>query len=210
MDLKQEAVRGVAWSAAEKWGIRVITFLVTLILARFVSPESFGLIAYATVFISFAGIFVEQGFSDAIVQFPTIEREHLDTAFWIGILMGTLLSIFTFATSGMIANVFHEPQLIPILKWLSPVFLVGALNSVQYSILRRKLAFRSLTVRSLICVLISGTVAAIMAVLGFGVWSLVARSLVSGVVSVITLWGVSDWRPSFRLSLNPYPWRKFS
>jgi PST family polysaccharide transporter len=200
MSLKQEAVKGVVWSAAQKWGVRLISFLVMLILARLILPESFGLVAYATVFISFAQIFVDQGFSDAIVQFPTLEREHLDTAFWISILTGTILTLASIAASTLIASLFHEPQLSPIIKWLSPIFILSALSSVQQSILRRNLAFKSLTTRSLLATISSGVVAVIMAFLGFGVWSLVAKLIVEGAVGAIVLWQVSDWRPSFRLS----------
>jgi O-antigen/teichoic acid export membrane protein len=200
MSLKQEAVKGVVWSAAQKWGIRAITFLVTLILARLLLPESFGLVAYATVFFNLAGIIVDQGFSDAIVQFPKIEREHLDTAFWISILTGTTLTLASIFAASWIAALFHEPRLGPIIKWLSPSFVLGALSTVQSSILRRKLAFRSLTIRTLISTTVSSVVAVGMAFLGYGVWSLVAKALVGGVVSVITLWQVSDWRPSFHIS----------
>jgi O-antigen/teichoic acid export membrane protein len=200
MSLKQEAIRGVTWSAAQKWGVRLISFFVMLILARLLLPESFGLVAYASVFISFAGIFLDQGFSDAIVQFPNLEREHLDTAFWMSVLTGTVLTIATIAASGLIANAFHEPQLVPVLKWLSLSFILSALNSVQASLLRRNLDFKSLSLRSLISTLTSGVVAVTMAFLGFGVWSLVAKLLVDAAVSVIALWQVSNWRPSLRIS----------
>ncbi len=200
MSLKQEAIRGVTWSAAQKWGVRIISFCVMLILARLVLPESFGLVAYATVFTAFAQIFVDQGFSDAIVQFPDLEREHLDTAFWISVLTGTILTVTSIAASSWIANIFGEPKLGSIVRWLSPIFILSALSSVQQSLLRRKLAFKSLTTRSLIATISSGIVAVIMAFLGFGVWSLVAKLIVEGAVSVIALWQVSDWRPNFRLS----------
>ena len=200
MSLKQEAIKGVTWSAAQKWGVRIISFCVMLILARLVLPESFGLVAYATVFTAFAQIFVDQGFSDAIVQFPDLKREHLDTAFWVNVLTGTILTIASIAASSLIANIFDEPQLGPIVRWLSPIFILSALSSVQQSLLRRKFAFKSLTTRSLIATISSGIVAVIMAFLGFGVWSLVAKLIVEGAVSVIALWQVSDWRPNFRLS----------
>lgn len=200
MGLKEEAMRGVAWSATQKWGVRLISFLVMLILARLVLPESFGLVAYAAVFIAFAEIFVDAGFSDAIVQFPKLDREHLDTAFWISLVIGTFLTLGTITASELIADGFHEPRLVPILRWLSPVFILGALSSVQYAILRRNLAFRSLTMRSLIATISSGVVAVIMAFMGFGVWSLVAKSLIDSVVTVIVLWKVSSWRPSFHIS----------
>src|SRR5512136_956979 len=163
MSLKQEAVKGVVWSAAQKWGVRLISFLVMLLLARLVLPESFGLVAYAVVFISFAQIFVDQGFSDAIVQFPNLEREHLDTAFWMSVMMGSFLTIATIAASGLIASGFHEPRLVPVLKWLSITFILSALSSVQLALLRRNLAFKSLSLRSLVATLASSIVAVAMA-----------------------------------------------
>jgi O-antigen/teichoic acid export membrane protein len=204
MSLKQEAVRSVAWSAIQKWGVRVISFFVILILTRLVLPESFGLVAYATVFTAFAQIFVDQGFSDAIVQFPHLDREHLDTAFWISVVIGTIFTVASIAFSGIIANIFNEPKLIPILRWLSLIFILNALTSVQQALLRRKLAFRTLTTRSLIATFTSGILAIIMAFLGFGVWSLVAKLIVDGLVNVIVLWQVSDWRPSFHLSTRHF------
>jgi O-antigen/teichoic acid export membrane protein len=200
MSLKQEAVKGVVWSAAQKWGVRIISFLVMLVLARVVMPEAFGLVAAATVFTSFAQIFVDQGYSDAIVQFKNLEREHLDTAFWISIITGAVLTIGSIIFATLIAGLFREPRLIPIIKWLSPIFILSALSSVQQSLLRRNLAFKSLTIRSLVAVVSSGVVAVTMAFMGFGVWSLVAKLVVEGLVNFIALWQVSSWRPAFRFS----------
>jgi polysaccharide transporter, PST family len=199
MSLRQEAVNGVVWSAAQKWGVRIISALVMVILPRLILPESFGLVAYAVVFTSFAQIFVDQGFGDAIVQFPNLDREHLDTAFWIGMLMGTALTIGTILSAGWIAKLFHEPGLVPVLRWLSPIFFLSALSSVQEAYLRRTFAFKSLTIRSLLSTVSSSVVALVMAILGCGVWSLVAKLLVDGAVNVIALWKLTDWKPSFRL-----------
>jgi len=204
MNLREKAINGVMWSATQTWGVRVISFLVMIALARMVVPEAFGLVAYASVFIAFAQIFVDQGFSDAIVQFSQLSREHLDTAFWISLLTGGILSIVSVFASDSIASLFREPQLAPIVRWLSPIFLLSALSSVQQAILRRKLAFKTLTVRSLAANLFSGIIAVIMAFKGYGVWSLVAKLLVSSIVNVVMLWQVSDWRPGFRLSIKRF------
>jgi PST family polysaccharide transporter len=204
MNLREKAINSVMWSATQTWGVRVISFLVMIALARMVVPEAFGLVAYASVFIAFAQIFVDQGFSDAIVQFSQLSREHLDTAFWISLLTGGILSIVSVFASDSIASLFREPQLAPIVRWLSPIFLLSALSSVQQAILRRKLAFKTLTVRSLAANLFSGIIAVIMAFKGYGVWSLVAKLLVSSIVNVVMLWQVSDWRPGFRLSIKRF------
>jgi polysaccharide transporter, PST family len=204
MNLREKAINSVMWSATQTWGVRVISFLVMIALARLVAPEAFGLIAYASVFIAFAQIFVDQGFSDAIVQFSQLNRDHLDTAFWVSLLTGSLLSIVSiFAADGM-ASLFREPQLAPVIRWLSPIFFLSALSSVQQAILRRKLAFKALTVRSLAANLFSSVVAVIMAFTGYGVWSLVAKILVAAVVNAVMLWQVSDWRPGFRLSMQRF------
>ncbi len=204
MNLREKAINSVIWSATQTWGVRVISFLVMIALARLVAPEAFGLVAYATVFIAFAQIFVNQGFSDAIVQFPQLSREHLDTAFWASLLTGGLLSIISFFSSSAVAGLFREPQLIPILRWLSPIFFLSALSSVQQAILRRELAFKSLTIRSLAANLVSSIIAVIMALRGYGVWSLVAKILVAAIVNAVMLWRVSDWRPGFRLSIKRF------
>lgn len=200
MSLREQAARGVVWSAAQTWGARAISFLITIILARFVLPDAFGLIAFATVFISFAQIFLDQGFGDAIVQCQQLEREHLDTAFWINLFTGSLLTIVGILISRPIEQLFNKPQLAAVLVFLSLNFLIGSLSSVQQAILKRQLAFKKLAVRSLIASLVSGAVAIILAMRGFGVWSLVAKMLVNSLVSVIVLWRVSDWRPSFNFS----------
>ena len=192
------------WSATQTWAVRVISFLVMIALARLVIPEAFGLVAYATVFIAFAQIFVDQGFSDAIVQFAQLSREHLDTAFWVSLLIGGFLSIVSVFASNTIAGFFREPQLVPVIKWLSPIFFLSAMSSVQQAILRRALAFKALTIRSLAANLISGVIAVIMALKGYGVWSLVAKLLVAAIVNVVMLWQVSDWRPGFRVSMRPF------
>jgi O-antigen/teichoic acid export membrane protein len=204
MNLREKAINSVVWSATQTWGVRVISFLVMIALARLVAPEAFGLVAYASVFIALAQIFVDQGFSDAIVQFPQLGREHLDTAFWVSMLIGGLITIFSFFAAAGIASLFREPQLVPVIRWLSPIFVLSALSSVQQAILRRELAFKALTIRSLAANLFSSVVAVIMAFRGYGVWSLVAKILLAAVVNAVMLWQVSDWRPDFQLSINRF------
>jgi hypothetical protein len=117
--------------------VRIISFVVMIALARLISPQAFGVVAYASVFIAFAQIFVDQGFSDAIVQFADLDREHLDTAFWVSLLIGGLLSVMSVFGAQMVAVLFREPQLVLVIKWLSPIFFLGALSSVQQAILRQ-------------------------------------------------------------------------
>ncbi|UCC50644.1 MAG: MOP flippase family protein [Anaerolineaceae bacterium] len=198
--LQEQAVKGIAWSATRLWGRQLITFFVFLLLSRLLGPEAFGLVALASVFTAFVRIFLDQGFGAAIIQRSDLEPEHLDTAFWFGIVVGLALTLGGIAAANLIAQLFEEPQLAPIVRWLSLTFLIAALSSTQIAILRRDLAFKSLAVRSTVATVGGGIVAVSFAFLGFGVWSLVAQNLVGSLLGVIFLWRASHWRPGFNFS----------
>ena len=200
MSLKQKAVKGVMWSAIENWGSRVISFVVFLLLARLLEPKTFGLVALSSVFFAFMQVFLDQGFSQAIIQRKEVDQEHLDTAFWTNISIALMLLGISIAGAGLIATLFKEPQLTPIIRWLSLSFVFGALNSVQNAILSRQLAFKTLSLRTLVATVIGGVVGVAMAFMGFGVWSLVGQQIANGLAGVIVLWSSTDWRPSFNFS----------
>jgi O-antigen/teichoic acid export membrane protein len=202
MSLKQQAIRGTIWSLIQRWGSQGITLVVFLLLARLLEPQAFGLIALATVVISFVQAFTDQGFWDAIVQRRNLEPEYLDTAFWVNISIGILLTLITVATAGFIAQFFREPALTPVIRWLSLTFLVTALSSVQGALLTRELKFKVIAMRRLLGIFVGGITGVIMALLGFGVWSLVGKQIVDAVVNVVVLWNVSNWRPGFQISLH--------
>lgn len=204
MSLKQKAVKGLIWSAIESWGGRVISVSIFFLLARLLDPESFGLVALASVFINFVQLFVDQGFSQAIVQRENLEPEHLNSAFWINITIGILLTILTLGCADFIANGFKEPALAPIIRWLSLGFSLSSLSKVQEAILQRQLNFKALASRSLFASVISGLVGVVMAFMGWGVWSLVVKLLIFGLMQTILVWWVSDWRPTFKVSFTHF------
>lgn len=204
MSLRQKAAKGVVWSVIQKWGTQAISFLIIVILSRLLAPEAFGLIALATVFTDVVQIFMDQGLSAAIVQRTDLEREHLDTAFWISVLLGVLLAVVGIATSGLVAAFFGEPRLASVLKWLSVIFVISALSSTQIAILQRNLAFKSLAARSMTAKTVGGVVGVGLAFAGFGVWSLVGQKLAGSLAGVVVLWQASDWRPRFNVSKQHY------
>lgn len=204
MNLRQKAVKGVIWSAIQSWGGQMISLVVFSLLARLLEPKTFGLVALASVFIAFMQVFLDQGFGEAIVQRQEIDPEHLDTAFWTSLGISLLLTVCVIAGAGPVAALFNQPSLIPIIRWLSLSFLFSAFSSVQTAILSRRFAFKALSTRSLIATCIGGLVGVIMAFQGFGVWSLVGQQLVNGLVAVLVLWTVSDWRPGFNVSAKHF------
>lgn len=200
MTVRQKAAQGVFWSAAGSWGYQLASLAIFSILSRLLSPSAFGLVALASVFVAFTKILAEQGLADAIVQRPELDREHLDTAFWASVALGALLSGILALAASPIAGAAGAAELGPVLGWLSITLVLSGLSSVQRAILTRRLAFSSLAVRSLVSVVVGGVAGIIAAVSGLGVWSLVVQNVTAEVVTVVTLWTVSDWRPRWRFS----------
>jgi PST family polysaccharide transporter len=196
-NLKQKAIKGIFWSAIESWGRQLISLAVFFILAR---PETFGLVALSSVFLAFLQVFLDQGFTQAIVQRQNLEPEHLNTAFWTNLGISLILTALCFGSADLVGYFFKEPQIIPIIRCLSFNFIITAFSSTQNAIFERKLAFNILAKRSLIAVTTGGLVGVTMAFMGFGVWSLVGQQLSNSLVGVLVIWRVSDWRPNLKFS----------
>lgn len=193
-------LRAVMWSAAHSWGSSLISFVVTVVLARLLVPSDFGLLAMALVYTHFINIFVEQGLGEAVVQREELERAHLDSAFWISMGASLALAAATVVAAGPIAALFREPELAPVVAWLALSLVLSGLQAIQKSILKRELRFGELAVRALIANVVGGAAGIIAALRGLGVWSLVIQTLVNQTVSAALLWRISDWRPAWRVS----------
>jgi O-antigen/teichoic acid export membrane protein/glycosyltransferase involved in cell wall biosynthesis len=200
MELHRRIFKGALWSTVGKWSDKLISTAVFFILARLLEVEDFGLVALATVILTFVETIVEQGFSQAIVQRQDIESKHLDTAFWCEVGMGLALTIVIILVAGPVAVLFKTPQLTPIIYWLSVSIVFKGLSSLQETILRRELDFKAISIRRVIGNLAGGTVGVSMALAGLGVWSLVGKQLVDVAIGVPLLWRVSAWRPKLAFS----------
>jgi PST family polysaccharide transporter len=198
--LRRKVARGLTWTMLHTWGGQGLSLVVFLVLARLLTPDQFGLVALAAVFVALAQLIVDQGFGDAIIQRAGVTRAHLDTAFWVAVITGAALSLTGIALAGIIADLLRQPPLAPILRVLSLAFMVSALSSTQMAILRRELAFRSLALRGLLSIGAGGAVGITMAFLGFGAWALVGQQVAAGLVSAVALWRVSPWRPGLQVS----------
>jgi len=202
INLKAQVTSGVFWSIIQTWGLRAIDFFVFFLLARLLAPQVFGLLALATIYVDFVNMLTERGLSDAIVQRETVDPEHLDTVFWMGISFSMLLVIVSFMIAQPAANFFHEPQLTAIIRWLSLCLILTAINSTLQAILQRQLDLKKLAQRSLLAAVGGGIVGITMAVNGYGVWSLVGQILVNRVIGVAFLWSTIQWKPSFNFSFT--------
>ncbi|MEO3741898.1 lipopolysaccharide biosynthesis protein [Plantactinospora sp. B5E13] len=192
----------IGWSYVLTAGRIGSTILVTFLLARLLGPSEFGLVAMATVFITVAQTLIQQGLVSAIVQRDRLTSEHLDGAFVVLILAGLGIGALTAAASPLWAWANRAPELTVICVALSPLVLLQGLSIVPEAVLRRELRFRAVAIRTLLASLLSGVVGVVLALLGAGIWALVAQQLVNAAVGLVVLWVVCPWRPSRRPKLS--------
>ena len=202
--LQGRVARGLTWTLIDTWGSQLLGLVVFILLARLLTEIDFGLVTAAAVFVGFAQLFVDQGLGDAVVQRPTLTRRQLDSAFWASMATGLLITVIGVVLAIPISIGLGDRRLEPIIQVLSLIFILTALSSVQTGLLRREMSFRSLALRRLVAVVISGVVGVAMAVAGYGPWALVGQQVTSAAVSVVMLWAVTPWRPSFRFSLQDF------
>jgi O-antigen/teichoic acid export membrane protein len=200
MSLRKKTIHGAKWSMLQEIAGQLIDFFSVMILARLLGPKDFGVVAIAAVIIIAMRPFISQGLGVAITQKSVIENEHLDSVFWSSLICGCLIALAIATGAGWLAIVFSEPELSDVLPWFSISIVLSSLTTVQEANLRRELNFKIYAIRATTGKLIGGIVGVTMAFYDFGVWSLVARFLVTSFVSVFLLWGLSSWRPGFSFS----------
>lgn len=197
-NLRRHAAKGVFWTATSNWADQIARLIVFVILSRLLEPEAFGLVALAWVFIGLTEIIADQGLADAIVQRKQIGPRHLDTAFWMSMALGLGLAVVLAALAVPIAAGLDQDSLAPVLGALCLAIPIGSSNLVQRAVLTREMAFRSLAIRTMIATVVGSIAGVAAALLGLGVWSLVAQRLITQSTGTIVLWRVSSWRPHFR------------
>jgi PST family polysaccharide transporter len=202
--LRTQAAQGVFWTAMGNWGNQLAAFLVFVVLSRLLPPDAFGLVALAAVFVGLTQVIANQGLVDALVQRKNLDAEHLDTAFWMSMGFAVVLTLLAVAIALPIADLLHEPRLGPVLIGLALSIPISGLTLVQRALLARSFAFRSLTLRTLIAIVVGSVVGIGAALAGFGVWSLVAQNLANQLAGALVLWRVAAWRPRLRFSRSHF------
>ena len=202
--LGRAAVRGLAWTMLRSVSSRLVGSVVFVVLARLLDPKAFGTVALASVFVVFLSLLVESGFGEAVIQRKQVTDEDLNTAFWVNNAFGLVLALTMAACAGWLATLFHQPELAPVLRALSLVFVLAALASVPQALLRRELRFRQLALRGLTATIAGGAVGVGMALAGLGVWSLVGQILANTLVGTAVLWLACSWRPGATVSRSSF------
>jgi O-antigen/teichoic acid export membrane protein len=199
MDLKQKALNGVKWTSISSIVIAILQLAQVSILARYLAPSDFGLMAIVSVVIGFSALFMDMGISSAIIHKQDISHKQLSSLYWLNIFAGSVLFFIIYFSSSMVSQYYNEIQIIPLIQLLAFSFLISAIGN-QYRILnQKKLLFNRLAKVEIISALISFVVAVACAINDYGVYSLVYATLVNVSISNLTfmLQGLREHKPSF-------------
>lgn len=190
------------WKLMERVGTQGIQFVVQIFLARLLLPEDFGVVALITIFIAIASVFVQSGFSTALIQKKDADEMDFSSVFYLSLWVAVLLYVFLFITAPLIADFYREPQLMSIVRVLSLTLFFGAVNSIQNAVVSKTMQFKRFFASSLGGIIPSGIVGVTMAYMGFGVWALVWQQLTNQLLITVILWFTVKWRPKLIFSID--------
>lgn len=202
--LKNKTIAGIFWSSIERFSIQGIHFLVTLVLARILTPKDFGLIGMLAVFIALAQSLIDSGFSLALIRKQ--DRTDIDnsTVFYFNIVTSIFIYFLLYAIAPFVSVFFHEPQLTDLMRVLCLVVIINSFAVIQRVIYTSAVNFKVQAKATTFAAIISGIIGIVMAIKGFGVWALVFQQLSSAIATVLLLWYFSKWKPKFVFS-----WKSF-
>jgi len=202
--LKNKAVHGAKWSFIDNISNSGVTFLVGLILARLLTPAEYGIMAMIAIFIAVSNSIVDSGFSNALIRKVRIEKVDYNTVFLFNLIVSIVLYILLYVAAPAISLFFKEPVLIDVLRVIGLILIVNALGIIPRTILVRGIDFKTQTKVSIISSVSSGLVGVGMAIVGFGVWSLVWQQLSRQILNSLFLWIFCKWMPQWEFSVKSF------
>jgi O-antigen/teichoic acid export membrane protein len=202
MGLKQKTLTGFLWSSAGTLGNGIISLIVTMILARILTPSDFALIALLQVFLTISNVVVDSGFSQAIIRDDNPSKTDLSSVFYFNILLSLTIYIILYLLAPKISLFYDSPELIKLSRVVFLVIIFNSFSLIQNATLNRNLNFATLNKCSVLGSLFAGVISIIMAFSGLGIWALVANSVLLPFFRSILLWYYSKWRPIINFSFK--------
>lgn len=202
--LTGRAANAAWWSTLEIAARYGVQFVVTLVLARLLTPADFGLLAMLLVFTSIGALLVDSGFGTALIQRQHTSADDETTVFIFTIAVGALTAAALWMAAPMIAHFYAQPQLTALTRVMALVLPLGALAAVPDALLTMKLRFKPRAMAEIVASIASAIVAIMLAWQGFGVWSLAWQAIVLLGMRALLLWLYSGWRPRGRFRLQSF------
>ncbi len=199
-----KTLSGLVWSLIEFVINTGAHLFIYIILARIIQPSDYGLVGMVSIFIAFSMIFINSGFSQALIRKIDVSKEDYSTVFFFNLTISIILYLIFFFFAGVISEFFSEHALILILRILTIVIIINAFSIIPETILVKKIDFKTLAKVSLISNIISGLIAVLLAYSGFGIWSLVLYTLSTSFFKGFLLWIYIKWIPLLTFNVKSF------
>lgn len=201
-DTKQKVFSNLIWRFAERWGAQLVSFIVSIVLARILVPEVYGTIALIAVFITILEVFVDSGLGNALIQKKDADDLDFSTVFYTNIVVCVFLYIIVFFCAPLIAKFYNNDSLIALTRVLSLTIVISGVKNVQQAYVTKKMIFKKFFFATLGGTIGAAIIGIVMALNGFGVWALVIQQIFNLTVDTLILWLTVDWRPKFMFSFD--------
>ncbi len=202
-NLKEKTAQGLFWAFLSSGGIQLLNLIIGIFLARLLSPGEYGIVGMLAIFTLIAGNLQESGFGVALINIKDIKHEDYNSVFWFNVGMSLLLYMILFLCAPLIAAFFHQPCLVSLSRFVFLAFVIASLGISPNAMLVRELKMKEKAITSLSALVVSGTVAVIMAMKGFSYWSLATQQILYNVVIVIGRFYYTRWCPTLKVDFTP-------
>lgn len=195
-------ISSISWKFTEKIAAQLVSFIVSIVLARLLLPEQYGIIAKVTVFITVADVLVTTGLGSSLVQNKDVVENDFSTMFFVNLFFSALIYSFLFFCAPLISNFFDDFILIKVLRILGLKVLLSSYVSIQQAYISKNLLFKKSAIASFLATIVSAIVGIVIAITGFGVWALVWQQLSFTIAQVLLLTIFVKWKPRFVFSIT--------
>ena len=200
--LRGKTISGLFWTFAERIGAQAVGFVVSIVLARLLMPEEYGIIAIVWVFINICDVFVNSGLGRSLIQKKNADDLDFSSVFWFSMGMSVVLYLGLFAAAPKIADWYDMAVLAPVLRVMGLRLILAAVNTVQKAKVSKEMQFRKFFFSTIGGTMISAVVGIAMAFRGLGVWALVAQELTNVLIDTVILFATFNWYPRLMFSLE--------
>ena len=198
--MQNKVITGFFWKFGEQISSQLVSFVLSIILARLLAPKDYGVIALVQIFISIAQVFVTSGFGNALIQKRDADETDFSTIFYLSELMSVIVYVILFIAAPWISVFYDSPELTSILRVFALQLPLSAFNGIQQAYISKHLMFKKVFISTTVAAIMSGVVGVVMAYFGFGVWSLVWQALSNTIFVSVTLAAQVKWHPQFKFS----------
>ena len=185
----------LGWKLLERFGVQGAQFVLQIILARLLDPEHYGVLSLMVIFTTLANVFIQNGFNTALIRAKDVKEEDYSSVFWVSLGIAGILYAVIFFAAPWIGSFYEMPTIVLPLRILALMLLPGAFNSVQLAKVSREMDFRKVFISNVAGILIAGAAGIAIAIMGGGLWALVAQTMLNIFVACFVMMLTVRWQP---------------